>query len=51
MNSIAQRYGLPAFMRVRPRPGAAYEQVAAQAMEGHWKAAISLFARLYQTAL
>ncbi len=51
VNSIALRYGLPAFMRLRPRPGANYEWVAGQAMDGNWKAAVPLFERLYQVAL
>jgi Fic family protein len=51
VNSIAQRYGLPAFMRVRPRPGDKYEWIAQQAMQGNWKAAIPFFARLYEAAL
>jgi hypothetical protein len=51
VNSIALRYGLPAFMRVRPRPGAAYAWVAHQAMEGNWTAAIPLFVRLCEAAL
>ncbi len=51
VNSIALRYGLPAFMRVRPRPGSAYAWVAHQAMEGTWTAAIQFFVRLYDAAL
>lgn len=51
VNSIALRYGLPAFMRVRPRPGAAYAWTAHQAMEGNWTAAIPLFVQLYKAAL
>ena len=47
VNSVALRYGLPAFMRLRPRPGPAYETAAEQAMEGKWVAAIPLFVRLY----
>ena len=51
VNSIAQRYGLPAFMRIRPRPGAAYALVANQAMQGKWIASIPLFVALYEAAL
>jgi Fic family protein len=51
VNSIALRYGLPAFMRVRPRPGDEYEWIANEAMEGNWQAAIPLFTRLYEDAL
>jgi Fic family protein len=51
VNSIALRYGLPAFLRLRPRPGRDYAWVAQQAMTGHWEAAVPLFARLYEAAL
>lgn len=51
VNSIALRYSLPAFMRVRPRPGSAYAWVANQAMERNWTVAIQLFVRLYEAAL
>ena len=51
VNSLAVRYGLPAFMRIRPRPGAAYAWVAHQAMDRKWTAASPLFLRLYAAAL
>ena len=51
VNGIAQRYGLPAFMAIRPRPGSEYERVAREAMAGNWAAAIPLFMRLYEAAL
>lgn len=51
VNSVALRYRLPPFMRVRPRPGAVYAGVAQQAMEGNWKAAIPFFMELYEKAL
>ncbi|MEO5862049.1 MAG: Fic family protein [Burkholderiales bacterium] len=51
VNSIAQRYSLPAFMVIRPRPGSEYERVATEAMAGDWAAGISLFMRLYEAAL
>lgn len=51
VNSIAQRYGLPAFMQLRPRPGVEYERVAAQAMMSNWQAAIPLFRKLLVAAL
>ena len=51
VNAIAQRYGLPAFMRVRPRPGDEYERIADRAMVGDWQSAIPLFLRLYEAAL
>ncbi|MDQ3259441.1 MAG: Fic family protein [Pseudomonadota bacterium] len=51
VNSIAQRYSLPAFMVIRPRPGSEYERVATKAMAGDWAAAIPLLLRLYDAAL
>lgn len=51
VNSIALRYGLPAFMRVRPRPGAAYAWVAQRAMEGKWGAAVPFFTELLEEVL
>lgn len=51
VNSIAQRYGLPAFMRIRPRPGVEYALIARQAMDGNWQAAIPLFLQMYAAAL
>lgn len=51
VNSIALRYGLPAFLRLRPRPGRDYAWVAQQAMIGRWETAVPLFARLYEAAL
>jgi hypothetical protein len=51
VNSIALTYGLPVFMRVRSRPGAAHAWVAHQAMEGTWSAAIALFAQFCVAAL
>lgn len=50
-NSIALRYGLPAFVRIRPRPGADYEWVADQAMQGNWSAAVPLFIQMLDAAL
>ena len=51
VNSIAQRYALPAFMSIRPRPGSEYERIAREAMVGNWEAARPLFRRLYEAAL
>ena len=51
VNVVALRYGLPAVLRMRPRPGAAYAWVARQAMEGDWAAGLPLFVKLYTTAL
>lgn len=51
VNSIGLRYGLPAFMRIRPRPGSDYEYAAYQAMEGNWKAGIPVCIDMYLAAL
>jgi Fic family protein len=45
-NSLAVRYGLPPFVRLRPRPNAGYEKAAAQAMLGNWKPTAIVFRRL-----
>jgi hypothetical protein len=34
VNSLAMRYGLPPFLRVRPRPGGGYSRASAAAMRG-----------------
>ncbi|SRR5579859_228043 len=36
VNSIAMRYGLPPFLRLRPRPQGDYAAACAQAMLGNW---------------
>jgi hypothetical protein len=36
-NFIAMRYGLPPFVRLRPRPHHGYEEAGAKAMRGDWK--------------
>ena len=36
-NFIAMRYGLPPFVRLRPRPNHGYEEAGAKAMRGDWK--------------
>lgn len=45
-NSIAMRYGLPPFIRLRPRPNAGYGEAGAEAMEGKWKPTSDVFHRL-----
>ena len=43
-NSIAMRYGLPPFIRLRPRPqGDAYANAAALAMQGDWQPTAGVF--------
>jgi Fic/DOC family len=36
-NCIAVRYGLPPFIRLRPRPNYGYGEAGAKAMQGDWK--------------
>ena len=36
-NFIAMRYGLPPFVRLRPRPNHGYEEAGIKAMRGDWK--------------
>ena len=36
-NFIARRYGLPFFIRLRPRPGYGYGAAAEAAMRGDWR--------------
>jgi Fic family protein len=45
-NSIAMRYGLPPFVRLRPRPNTGYGDAGAKAMQGDWKPASVAFRRM-----
>jgi hypothetical protein len=45
-NSIAMRYGLPPFIRLRPRPDGGYGAAAARAMQGYWRPTAVVFIRL-----
>jgi hypothetical protein len=45
-NSLAMRYGLPPFVRLRPRPDAGYGESGAKAMQGDWKPTAVVFRRL-----
>lgn len=45
-NSIAVRYGLPPFIRLRPRPNAGYGDAGAKSMQGDWKSTAVVFRRL-----
>jgi hypothetical protein len=36
-NSFAVRYGLPPFIRLRPRSNSGYEDAGAKSMQGDWK--------------
>lgn len=42
-NSLAMRYGLPPFVRLRPRPAEPYSTVADASMRGIWAPTVSLF--------
>lgn len=51
-NWCALRYGLPPFVRLRPRPaGHAYARAAADSMDGDHRAAVSLFTAWVEAAL
>jgi hypothetical protein len=45
-NSLAMRYGLPPFIRLRPRPNTGYGDAGAKAMQGDWKPTAVVFRRL-----
>lgn len=47
-NYIALRYGLPPFVKLRPRPGPDYEAAGAAAMEGYWERTFLVFLRIYR---
>ena len=50
-NSIAMRYGLPPFIRLRPRPSLGYGEAGTKAMQGDWKATAVVFRRLFNSFL
>ena len=50
-NSLAMRYGLPPFIRLRPRPNASYGHAGAKAMQGQWKPTAAVFRRLLEDFL
>lgn len=51
VNSIAMRYGLPPFLRIRPRPNDEYGRASAAAMRGDWRPTAALFRRMYVSSL
>jgi hypothetical protein len=51
VNSIAMRYGLPPFLRLRPRPDGGYGRAASSAMQGDWRPTLALFRRMYVESL
>ena len=50
-NSIALRYGLPPFVRMRPRPDRGYREAGEKAMQGDWEYTAIVFHRLLNDAL
>jgi hypothetical protein len=50
-NCIAMRYGLPPFIRLRPRPNYGYAEAGARAMQGDWKPTAVVFRRLLDAFL
>jgi hypothetical protein len=50
-NCIAMRYGLPPFIRLRPRPNYGYGEAGAKAMQGDWKPTAAVFRRLLDVFL
>jgi len=51
VNSIAMRYGLPPFLRLRPRPDGGHDRAASSAMQGDWRPTLALFRRMYVESL
>ena len=50
-NFLAVRYGLPPFVRLRPRPDDGYGDAGAQAMRGNWEATAAVFRRMLKRFL
>jgi hypothetical protein len=50
-NFIAMRYGLPPFIRLRPRPNFGYGEAGVRAMQGDWKPTAVVFRRLLDAFL
>lgn len=50
-NNIALRYGLPPFVRLRPRPNSGYAEAGARAMLGDWKPTAIVFRRLFESCI
>ena len=45
------RYGLPPFVRLRPRPDDGYGAAAAAAMAGRWTPTVHVFRHMYRAAI
>jgi len=50
-NCIAMRYGLPPFVRLRPRPDGGYGVASAVAMVGQWQPTVQVFRQMYREAI
>lgn len=50
-NSLALRYGLPPFVRLRPRPNEGYAAAGARAMQGDWRQTAIVFRRMLDVFL
>ena len=50
-NYLALRYGLPPFVRLRPRPDDGYGDAGAQAMRGNWEPTAAIFHRMIKRLL
>ena len=50
-NFLAMRYGLPPFVRLRPRPDDGYEDAGAKAMQGEWEPTALVFRRMLKRFL
>jgi fido (protein-threonine AMPylation protein) len=50
-NCIAMRYGLPPFIRLRPRPNSGYAEAGDKAMQGDWEPTATAFWRLLEDFL
>lgn len=45
-NSLAMRYGLPPFVRLRPRPDGGYGSAGEKAMRGDWQPTVRVFLQM-----
>jgi hypothetical protein len=50
-NSLAMRYGLPPFIRLRPRPAGGYGPAGEAAMRSDWRPTVTLFRGLFEETL
>jgi hypothetical protein len=50
-NCLATRYGVPPFVRLRPRPNYRYQDAGAKAMQGDWKPTAAVFRQLLDAFL